>query len=120
MFQVLAEAEMELSLRLPNAEKKDKQEALADDEKNRHYPSDEIPSWVKALEPVRTMPTNVGARIRAKVREALDLHPVKWAADILEWSISRDIFKGNASGPTKVHLAGFSLDVWTVLRHSKL
>ncbi|CAM6010122.1 unnamed protein product [Sphagnum balticum] len=99
--QVLAEAEMELSLRLPNAEKKDKQEALADDEKNRHYPPDEIPPWVKALEPVRTMPTNVGARIRAKVREALDLHPVKWAADILEWSISRDIFKGNASGPTK-------------------
>ncbi|CAK9233337.1 unnamed protein product [Sphagnum troendelagicum] len=99
--QVLAEAEMELSLLLPNAEKKDKQEALADDENNGHYPSDEIPPWVKALEPVRTMPTNVGARIRAKVREALDLHPVKWAADILEWSISRDIFKGNASGPTK-------------------
>jgi len=28
---------------LPNAEKKDKHEALANDEKNRHYQYDEIP-----------------------------------------------------------------------------
>jgi hypothetical protein len=47
------------------------------------------------------MPTNVGARIMAKVRKALNLHLVKWATDILEWLISRDIFKGNASSPTR-------------------
>jgi hypothetical protein len=75
---------------------------------------------VKALEPIPTMLTNVGMRIRAKVRETLDLHLVKWVAEILEWSINRDIFKGNASSPTKVHLAGFNLDLWTVLKHSKL
>ncbi len=59
-------------------------------------------------------------KIRAKVREALDLHLVKWVAEILEWSINRDICKGNASSPTKVHLAGFTLDLWIVLKHSKL
>jgi hypothetical protein len=37
MFQVLAKVEMELSLRLPNEKNKYKQEALADDEKNKHY-----------------------------------------------------------------------------------
>jgi hypothetical protein len=51
---------------------------------------------VKALELVPTMLTNVGVRIRAKVQEALNLHLVKWVAKILEWSINRDIFKGNA------------------------
>jgi hypothetical protein len=66
------------------------------------------------------MLTNVGMKIRAKVREALDLHLVKWVAKILEWSIIKDIFKGNASSPTKVHLAGFSLDLWIVVKHSKL
>jgi hypothetical protein len=30
------------------------------------------------------MPTNVGAKIKAKVQEALDLHLVKWATPILE------------------------------------
>jgi len=75
---------------------------------------------VKALEHVPTMLTNVGMKIRAKVWEALDLHLVKWVAKILEWSIIKDIFKGNASSPTKVHLAGFSLDLWIVLKHSKL
>ncbi len=75
---------------------------------------------MKALEHVRIMPTNVGARIKAKVQKALDLHPIKWAIDILEWSISRDIFKGNASGLTKVHLVRFNLDVWIVLRLTKL
>ncbi len=75
---------------------------------------------MKALEHVPTMLTNVGMKIRAKVREALDLHLVKWVAKILEWSIIKDIFKGNASSPTKVHLAGFSLDLWIVVKHSKL
>jgi hypothetical protein len=75
---------------------------------------------VKALEPIPMMLTNVGMRIKAKVWEALDLHLVKWLAEILEWSINRDIFKSNASSPTKVHLARFNLDLWIVLKHSKL
>jgi hypothetical protein len=75
---------------------------------------------VKALKPIPTMLTNVGMRIKAKVQEALDLHLVKWLAKILEWSINKDIFKGNASSPTKVHLARFNLDIWIVLQHFKL
>ncbi len=75
---------------------------------------------MKALELVHTMPTNVDARIKAKVRKALDLRPIKWAIYILDWSISRDIFKGNALSPTKVHLVKFNLDVWIVLKHFKL
>jgi hypothetical protein len=66
---------------------------------------------VKALKPIPTILINVGMTIKAKVREALGLHLVKWVAEILEWSIIRDIFKGNASSPTKVHLVGFSLDL---------
>jgi hypothetical protein len=93
---------------------------MGNDEANGSHPFHEIPPWVKALEPIPTMLTNVGMRIGAKVREALDLHLVKWVAEILEWSISRDIFKGNASSPTKVHLARFNLDFWTLLKHSKL
>jgi hypothetical protein len=65
------------------------------------------------------MPTNVGAKIKAKVWEALNLHLVKWVVDILEWLIRRDILKGNASSPTKVHLVEFSLDVWTIFRFFK-
>jgi len=66
---------------------------------------------VKALELVPIMLINVGMMIRAKVSEALDLHIVKWVVEILEWSIIKDIFKGNASSPTKVHLVGFSLNL---------
>jgi hypothetical protein len=99
---------------------KDKQEALTHDEANISYPFHEIPPWVKALEPIPTMLTNVGMGIRAKMWEALDLHLVKWVVEILEWSINRDIFRGNASSPTKVHLAGFNLYLWTVFKHSKL
>jgi hypothetical protein len=75
---------------------------------------------VKALEPIPTMLTNVGMRMKVKVWEALDLHLVKWVVKILEWSINRDIFKGNASSPTKVNLAGFNLDLWIVFKHFKL
>jgi hypothetical protein len=66
------------------------------------------------------MLTNVGMRIKAKVWEALDLHLVKWVVEILEWSIKRGIFKGNASSPTKVHLVEFNLDLGIVLKHFKL
>lgn len=61
-----------------------------------------LPPWVEVLKPVAKMATNVGSRIRIKVKEALELGPPEWARDTLEWSISKDVFKGNASGPTKV------------------
>lgn len=66
---------------------------------------DNIPEWAKVLEPVRKLPTNVGTRIRKCVYEALDKGPPEWAKKILEHSISREVYKGNASGPTKVLFA---------------
>ncbi len=96
-------------MQLPNAKEKDNQEAVGNDEGNKPHPFHEIPPQVKALKPIPKMLTNVGMRIKAKVQEALDLHLVKWVAKILEWSINKKIFKGNASSPTKVHLARFNL-----------
>lgn len=61
-----------------------------------------LPDWVKSLEPVRKLPTNVGTRIRKCVYEALEREPPEWAKKILEHSISKEVYKGNASGPTKV------------------
>ncbi|XAR65059.1 Histone acetyltransferase [Bertholletia excelsa] len=61
----------------------------------------EVPEWVKALEPVKKLPTNVGARIRKCVHDALEKNPPDWAKKILEHSISKEVYKGNASGPTK-------------------
>ncbi|XP_074330655.1 methyl-CpG-binding domain-containing protein 9-like isoform X2 [Apium graveolens] len=61
----------------------------------------EVPDWARVLEPVRKLPTNVGARIRRLVNEALGKHPPEWAKKILEHSISKEVYKGNASGPTK-------------------
>lgn len=61
-----------------------------------------LPDWVKSLEPVRKLPTNVGTRIRKCVYEALERKPPEWAREILEHSISKEVYKGNASGPTKV------------------
>lgn len=63
---------------------------------------DKLPQWVEALKPVMKMATNVGSRIRTKVKEALELGPPEWARDTLKWSISKEVFKSNASGPTKV------------------
>uniref|UniRef100_A0A8R7Q971 Methyl-CpG-binding domain-containing protein 9 n=2 Tax=Triticum urartu TaxID=4572 RepID=A0A8R7Q971_TRIUA len=60
-----------------------------------------LPDWAKALEPVRKLPTNVGTRIRNCVYEALDQKPPEWARKILEHSISKEVYKANASGPTK-------------------
>lgn len=62
----------------------------------------EVPEWVLALEPARKLPTNVGARIRKCVFEALSKNPPEWAKQILQHSISKEVYKGNASGPTKV------------------
>lgn len=61
-----------------------------------------IPEWAQVLEPVRKLPTNVGARIRRCINEALEKNPPEWAKKILEHSISKEVYKGNASGPTKV------------------
>lgn len=61
-----------------------------------------IPEWAQLLEPVRKLPTNVGTRIRKCVYDALDKSPPDWARKILEHSISKEVYKGNASGPTKV------------------
>lgn len=63
--------------------------------------SEEKPEWAQVLEPVRKLPTNVGTRIRKCVYEALEMGPPDWAKEILEWSISKEVYKGNASGPTK-------------------
>ncbi|KAL0357936.1 UNVERIFIED_CONTAM: Methyl-CpG-binding domain-containing protein 9 [Sesamum calycinum] len=60
-----------------------------------------IPEWAQVLEPVRKLPTNVGARIRRCINEALERNPPDWAKKILEHSISKEVYKGNASGPTK-------------------
>ncbi|XP_077237756.1 methyl-CpG-binding domain-containing protein 9-like [Tasmannia lanceolata] len=60
-----------------------------------------LPEWAKVLEPVRKLPTNVGTRIRKCVYDALDRGPPDWARKILEHSISKEVYKGNASGPTK-------------------
>ncbi|KAL6888819.1 hypothetical protein ACP4OV_009845 [Aristida adscensionis] len=60
-----------------------------------------LPDWAKPLEPVRKLPTNVGTRIRKCVYEALEMKPPEWARKILEHSISKEVYKGNASGPTK-------------------
>lgn len=61
----------------------------------------EFPEWAQVLEPVRKLPTNVGARIRKCVYEALKKDPPEWAKKKLEHSISKEVYKGNASGPTK-------------------
>uniref|UniRef100_A0A2N9IQA2 PHD-type domain-containing protein n=1 Tax=Fagus sylvatica TaxID=28930 RepID=A0A2N9IQA2_FAGSY len=61
----------------------------------------ETPEWAQALEPVRKLPTNVGARIRNCVYTALEKDPPEWAKKLLEHSISKEVYKGNASGPTK-------------------
>ncbi|KAM6573464.1 hypothetical protein CsatA_017544 [Cannabis sativa] len=70
-----------------------------------------IPEWAKVLEPVRKLPTNVGTRIRKCVNEALLKDPPEWAKKILEHSISKEVYKGNASGPTKKAVLSVLADV---------
>ena len=62
--------------------------------------------WWQHLVPVRRLQTNVGAKIRNCIRSALECYPPPppWAQERLEWSISKEVYKGNASGPTKVRL----------------
>lgn len=67
-----------------------------------------MPEWAQVLEPVRKLPTNVGTRIRKCVYDALERDPPEWAKKILQHSISKEVYKGNASGPTKVPFYLFS------------
>jgi len=63
-----------------------------------------LPEWAEVLSPVRHLPTNVGSRIRKRVHDALEKSPPAWARKRLERSISKQVYKGNAAGPTKVVL----------------
>ncbi|KAJ0862899.1 putative histone acetyltransferase chromatin regulator PHD family [Helianthus annuus] len=72
-----------------------------DSAKEMNVIDDDSPEWAQALEPVRKLPTNVGARIRRCIYESLSKNPPDWAKKILEHSISKEVYKGNASGPTK-------------------
>lgn len=60
-----------------------------------------IPEWAKVLDPVRKLPTNVGAKIRNRIIYALEKDPPDWARKLLKASIAKEVYKGNASGPTK-------------------
>lgn len=73
-----------------------------------------IPEWAQMLEPVRKLPTNVGTRIRKCVWDALSKGPPEWAREKLEHSISKEVYKGNASGPTKVLFNGTSPSIYLV------
>lgn len=121
-LQVLAEAEKELTVRMPKTVEKDivifvPQEwdvALTPinpapkKAKNRKTGDlDPLPKWVEALEPVRKMPTNLGTKLKLQVQEALDYDPPDWAKGTLEWSLSKGTFKSNAAGTTKVHTIFF-------------
>ncbi|XP_012085354.1 methyl-CpG-binding domain-containing protein 9 isoform X2 [Jatropha curcas] len=79
----------------------------------------EVPKWAKLLEPVRKLPTNVGARIRRCIYDALALNPPEWARKILEHSISKEVYKGNASGPTKKAVLSLLADVCGENRQQK-
>ncbi|XP_023771165.1 methyl-CpG-binding domain-containing protein 9 [Lactuca sativa] len=79
----------------------DQKDDTGDSIKDTNMIDDDSPEWTQALEPVRKLPTNVGARIRRCIHESLNKNPPDWAKDILEHSISKEVYKGNASGPTK-------------------
>ncbi|ONK63729.1 uncharacterized protein A4U43_C07F18310 [Asparagus officinalis] len=68
-----------------------------------------LPEWAQPLEPVRKLPTNVGARIRNCVYSSLEKSPPEWAKEILEYSISKEVYKGNASDPTKIRNREFAM-----------
>lgn len=120
LLQVLAEAEKELTSRMPKVVEKDivifvpQQWDVAltpinpAPKKNKSGKTGEqpevLPKWVEALEPVRKMPTNLGTKLKNQVQVALDLDPPEWAKATLEWSLSKGTFKSNAAGPTKVNL----------------
>ena len=82
--------------------------------------SNNLPEWAQPLEPVRKLPTNVGTRIRKCIYNSLEKNPPEWAKEILEHSISKEVYKGNASGPTKVNNPLFSSHYATCLDNCKV
>lgn len=103
-FQLLAEATKKIfgSLLTQNEAVSTNGSDVAAASKTVDANTGEFPEWAQVLEPVRKLPTNVGARIRKCVYEALKKDPPEWAKRKLEHSISKEVYKGNASGPTKV------------------
>ncbi|CAN6448676.1 unnamed protein product [Victoria cruziana] len=81
--------------------------------------SGDFPEWAQVLEPVRKLPTNVGTRIRKCVYDALEKNPPDWAREILLHSISKEVYKGNASGPTKKAVLSLLADVCGEGAHHK-
>ncbi|XP_031480656.1 methyl-CpG-binding domain-containing protein 9 isoform X1 [Nymphaea colorata] len=81
--------------------------------------SGDLPEWAQVLEPVRKLPTNVGTRIRKCVYDALEKNPPDWAREILLHSISKEVYKGNASGPTKKAVLSLLADVCGEGTHRK-
>ncbi|KAK9741343.1 hypothetical protein RND81_03G098900 [Saponaria officinalis] len=79
-----------------------------------------IPEWAQVLEPVKKLPTNVGTRIRKCVYEALEKDPPDWARTKLERSISKEVYKGNASGPTKKAVLSVLADVHSEASQQKI
>ncbi|KAG6552224.1 hypothetical protein Mapa_006072 [Marchantia paleacea] len=107
--QLLAEAEKEISTFLlgnedtaaPTTPPQNGASREVVDEARGQDSSGECALWVKLLDPIAKLPTNVGSRIRNRVIDALAANPPAWAAEMLTYSISKKVYKGNASGPTK-------------------
>ncbi|KAI4320459.1 hypothetical protein MLD38_033937 [Melastoma candidum] len=70
-----------------------------------------LPEWAQVLLPVKKLPTNVGTRIRKCINDSLEKGPPEWARKVLEHSISKEVYKGNASGPTKKAVLSVLADV---------
>lgn len=103
-FQVLAEASKKVfsSVKSKIVDFIIDQNDLINNSATEKKRSDKCPEWIKVLEPIRKQPTNVGAKIRNRVKKSLERGPPEWATEMLLKSISKDIYKGNAAGPTKV------------------
>ncbi|KAG6526490.1 hypothetical protein ZIOFF_016475 [Zingiber officinale] len=101
---LLAEAEMQITdsrkqeHKILTVEHKD---SVADGTSEPVVHGKNLPEWALPLEPVKKLPTNVGTRIRKCIYDALERNPPEWAKKVLEHSISKEVYKGNASGPTK-------------------
>ncbi|KAL6522964.1 hypothetical protein OROHE_016470 [Orobanche hederae] len=74
---------------------------VGNSDKNVLDTSGSVPDWAKVLDLVRKLPTNVGARIWNLTIDALQKNPPQWARKLLKTSISKEVYKRNASGPTK-------------------
>ncbi|KAL0350995.1 UNVERIFIED_CONTAM: Methyl-CpG-binding domain-containing protein 9 [Sesamum radiatum] len=68
---------------------------------SRMVVNEEVPGWVQELEPIKKLKTNVGSKIRNCINNSLAKEPPEWARKVLDNSISKEVYKANASGPTK-------------------